>query len=239
MRGTLLLILLLTLPVQARAETREFQGKSYRFIELDLAKVELKLFWKDGQGHPYSTLKNVKKSLNDKNFIFAANSGIYGKDEEPLGLHVSAGHQLKKLNRSHASTGNFFIDPNGVFLLTKDGAKVLETREFASFKGDILEATQSGPLLVRSGKFNPKFKPASDNRKAFRSGVGVAANGHVFFAMSEGFGSFYELASFFRDSLKCSDALYLDGTISRLLIGNEDSMEQQAPFVGIWAAWQR
>src|SRR5262249_46387078 len=137
------------------------------------------------------------------------------------------------------SRGNFFMDPNGVFLLTPSGAKVLDTREMANFKDRILEASQSGPLLLRDGKINAKFKSGSDNRKPLRSGVGVSSNGHVFFAISEAFGTFYELATFFRDGLRCRDALYLDGSISRLLVGNEEAHEQQAPFVGIWAAWFR
>src|SRR4051812_6877346 len=184
MRGTLLLIVLLFVSVPARAERREFNGKIYRFIELDLSKVELKLLWKDWQGHPYTTLSNVRQSLKAKKFVFATNSGIYGKDLEPLGLHVSGSHELQRLNKSHASSGNFFMDPNGVFLLTKEGARVLETREMASFKGEVLEASQSGPLLLRGGKINAKFKPGSDNQKPLRSGVGVGPGGHVFFAIS-------------------------------------------------------
>jgi uncharacterized protein YigE (DUF2233 family) len=238
-RGLLFSLLFLFAAGSAWADRREYNGKSYRFVELDLSKVELKLFWKDWQGHPYTTLSSVRKSLKGKKFLFAANSGIYGKALEPLGLHVTGGHELQKLNKSHASTGNFFIDPNGVFLLTKNGARVLETREMASFKDEVLEASQSGPLLVRDGNFNPKFTEKSDNRKPFRSGVGVGKNGRVYFAISEAFGNFYELAAFFRDSLKCPDALYLDGTISALLVGEEDALEQQAPFVGIWAAWER
>jgi uncharacterized protein YigE (DUF2233 family) len=164
----------------------------------------------------------------------ATNSGIYAKDMTPLGLHISNAKTLRRLNRSHASSGNFFINPNGVFFLTAKGPRILSTDEFAKNKPAALEATQSGPLLLRQGKPNPRFQKNSGNRK-MRSGVGVTQTGHVIFALSDDPVGFYEFAVFFRDEMKCPDALYLDGTISTLLTPTSTEV-QLVPFVGIWAA---
>ena len=50
-----------------------------------------------------------------------------------------------------------------------------------------------------------------------RSGIGVSDDS-VIFAISEQPVNFYEFATFFRDVLNCSSALYLDGVISRMYL---------------------
>ena len=132
--------------------------------------------------------------------------------------------------------------PNGIFLLAKTPtglqARVVETSQFSTLKEDVQEATQSGPLLVHGGKFHPLFTKGSENKK-LRSGVGVDEKGRVWFAISKGFVSFYDFAAFFKESLGCPNALYLDGTISEMIDAKTSASEQLAPFVGIWAAFPR
>jgi uncharacterized protein YigE (DUF2233 family) len=96
-------------------------------------------------------------------------------------------------------------------------------------------ATQSGPMLVISGKLHPKFLADSDSFKR-RNGVGVDAAGRVHFAISEGAVRFYDFATFFRDRLGCADALYLDGTISSLYapeIGRYDRLFPLGPIIAV------
>ncbi|HEY6545448.1 MAG TPA: phosphodiester glycosidase family protein, partial [Dokdonella sp.] len=76
-------------------------------------------------------------------------------------------------------------------------------------------ATQSGPMLVVAGKINPNFDQASDSLK-LRSGVCALTPQEVVFAVSEVPVSFHAFARLFRDGIGCRDALYLDGTLSRV-----------------------
>jgi uncharacterized protein YigE (DUF2233 family) len=213
---------------------------SYDTADLDLKRTDLKLYWKNSEGRDYESLTEVRSALkaDGKTFLMATNAGIYASDYTPLGLHMERGKELHALNKSHASSGNFFMNPNGVFFLTAKGAQILETMEFASAKPAALEASQSGPLLLRKGKVHPRFHEDSENRK-LRSGVGVNVDGHVIFAVSAGAVGFYEFAVFFRDTLHCQDALYLDGTISTLLMADHAVPTQLVAYTGIWAATLR
>jgi uncharacterized protein YigE (DUF2233 family) len=125
-----------------------------------------------------------------------------------------------------------------VFFVSDKGAQILETSEYANSKRPVLEAAQSGPLLLRRGKIHQRFREGSDNKK-LRSGAGVNAEGHVVFAVSEGAVGFYEFAVFFRDTLRCQNALYLDGTISTLLVADRAAPTQLVPYTGLWAATRR
>jgi uncharacterized protein YigE (DUF2233 family) len=58
----------------------------------------------------------------------------------------------------------------------------------------------------------------------------------VVFVISESPVTFYEFASFFRDSLHCREALYLDGTISSLYapkLNREDRGPDMGPIFGV------
>jgi len=65
-------------------------------------------------------------------------------------------------------------------------------------------------MLVIDGSVNPIFIVNSSDRKP-RNGVGVASPASVHFVITNNWVSFYEFARFFRDSLGCDDALFLDG----------------------------
>jgi uncharacterized protein YigE (DUF2233 family) len=69
--------------------------------------------------------------------------------------------------------------------------------------------------LVNNNQIHPQFRRESEHR-ALRSGIGVRASGEILIAISEGAVRFYDFACLFRDTLACPNALYLDGTISRL-----------------------
>lgn len=214
------------------------QAVEFRVVTLDLKKVDLKLYWMKSDGSAFETLNAVRTAVGPQ-FVMATNSGIYAKDLTPLGLHIERGKILKKLNRSRSSKGNFFLQPNGVFFLGSNGPKILDTNEFAKHgTAGVLEATQSGPLLLLKGEINPGFKQNSTNAK-LRSGVGVTASGQVVFAISKEPVTFYDFALFFKDKMNCTDALYLDGTISTLWTEEDSSDAQITGFVGIWAATKR
>lgn len=162
------------------------------------------------------------------------NAGMYHGDFTPVGLFVSEGHELTPLNTSSAP-GNFFLKPNGVFLIGPRGAAVVETSEYPKIPGPITLATQLGPLLLRRGQIHPAFRPNSQNR-LIRNGVGVPSPGVVIFAISQDPVTFHEFATFFRDSLQCPDALFLDGTVSSLhspSLNRSDFRMDLGPIIGV------
>ena len=98
-----------------------------------------------------------------------------------------------------------------------EAAHVVATTLFDADVSHVRLATQSGPALLLRGELHPRFLPDSDSLK-LRSGVGVAATAAsvVHVAISEDLVRFRDFATLFRDELGCTDALYLDGTVSVL-----------------------
>lgn len=182
---------------------------------------------------PFLTIRALKNWLIEQGLQPSAimNAGIYDTDYKPLGLHIDVYSRLP-VNRARGY-GNFYLQPNGMFVIDhKEQAKVIATAEFTDGKGFRL-ATQSGPLLVQDNQLNPILIPDSVSRK-IRNGIGVRADGQVVMAASIKPVNFYEFATFFKDQLACPDALYLDGTISKLWRpGQSDS--QYRPFAGMLA----
>ena len=90
-------------------------------------------------------------------------------------------------------------------------------------------------MLVINNELHSRFIQDSDSLKR-RNGVGIRADGTVVFAISEGAVNFYNFATLFRDKLKTPQALYLDGTISRLFapsLGRHDYGAAMGPIIGV------
>lgn len=191
-------------------------GKRVTVCRVDPQKERLRLFLKDDLGQPFKRFERLNAWLQPRGqkLVFAMNGGMYERDFSPVGLFVADSQQVTSLNTTNGE-GNFFLKPNGVFLITEKGARIVETSEYPALRERIILATQSGPLLVRRGKVHPAFRPNSENR-LIRNGVGVSAKGEVVFAISEVPVSFHEFATLYRDSLDCPDALFFDGVVSSL-----------------------
>ena len=140
---------------------------------------------------------------------FATNAGMFDPALKPVGLYVERGRELVHVN-TMSGYGNFRMKPNGVFYISADRAAVAETRAFLTQRTRADLATQSGPMLVISGRVHPRFDERSTSLKA-RNGVGVRADGKVIFAISQGEVTFDAFARLFRDGLNCPNALFLDG----------------------------
>lgn len=193
------------------------------------------LFLRDDSGQVFNRFDNLNRWLATRNqrLRFAMNAGMYEPDFSPVGLLVQDGRQISPLNLADGS-GNFYLKPNGVFLISNNGPKVVESVEYPSLSDSVRLATQSGPLLLRNGRIHPEFNPASTSR-FIRNGVGVVGDTAIF-VISEVPVSFHELASYFRDSLHCSDALYLDGVVSSLYsmeMGRNDFVTNLGPIIGV------
>ena len=199
-----------------------FEGASFVVCEIAPRTHALKLFWADAQGQPFGSLVKFDQAMVAANtsVLLAMNAGMYHKDLAPVGLFIEDGRQQTPLNISDGE-GNFFMKPNGVFLVAKDGnASVMEASAYAAKKPDAVYATQSGPMLVIDGQVHPRFEENGASRY-IRNGVGVREDGTVVLAISRSAVSLGSFARLFRDSLGCRNALFLDGAISALSNGRK------------------
>jgi uncharacterized protein YigE (DUF2233 family) len=213
-----------------------FQNHSYTICKIDLDNDQVRIFWADENRNIFKSFKSLEKwlELRGSSLVFAMNAGMYHASFEPVGLYVEDGKQLFPLNLN-SGEGNFFLHPNGVFAITKQGAKIVESSQFPKLNEQTIVATQSGPLLVLNKQIHPAFNSQSTSR-LFRNGVGVVSPRHVVFAISEEPVNFFEFALFFRDKLGCKDALFLDGTISSLhapALHRSDFKMDLGPIIGV------
>lgn len=220
-------------PVANGSQPAGAAAKQFTTVRV-LPTERLQIFLKDEQGKPFNRFDRLVAWLATRNqqLRFAMNAGMYQTDFSPLGLLVEDGKEIAPLNIGNGS-GNFFLKPNGVFFVTSTGPRIVETSEYPALAHDVQLATQSGPLLVRNGVINSAFDPASTSRFV-RNGVGISGN-VILFVISEEPVSFYELAVYFRDELKCPDALYLDGAVSSLYsveLNRNDSRSDLGPIIG-------
>ncbi len=228
--------------IVAAAQAGDYRETTFKGIKLQVytaAPKKVELFWKDADGKPYKLFSKVQAAVQKqgRRLVFIMNAGIFEPGKIPSGLHVEKGKVLHPLNLKDGK-GNFFLKPNGVFLVDRDGkALVLESREYARLKPVTWLAVQSGPLLMRNGKVHPKFGRNSPNRR-HRNGVGVTQDGKVVFVSTEGgqkkYITLYEFAQFFH-KLGCRDALFLDGDFSTILMNPEGKIRDRNEFAAMFA----
>ena len=219
----------------------EFRGAHSTVCHVDTRTERLRLFLYDESGAPFNSFPKLSESLAQRGgkLLFAMNAGMFRTDYSAVGLLVIGGKQLHRLNLA-SGYGNFYLKPNGVFVLSASGAQLLESSEYRSLQEPAMEATQSGPLLVRDGRINSAFNESGTSR-LIRNGVGVISPHQVVFAISDDPVNFYEFALLFRDRLKCPTALYFDGNVSSLYFagsGRNDHHVPLGPIVAISAAPQ-
>lgn len=210
---------------------------AFTVVAVDPAREQLQLFLKDGQGRPYKQLEQVAADVarKGKRLAFAMNAGMYHADFSPVGLFVADGAELAPLNLAPGQ-GNFFLRPNGVFAVTADGAQVVESQAYPALAGKAWLATQSGPMLLTRGAINPLFDPDSRSLH-LRNGV-CTRDGKAYFVISEERVNFYAMARYMRDTLKCRDGLYFDGSVSSLYspaLGRNDYRADLGPIIGVVA----
>ncbi|WP_408153774.1 phosphodiester glycosidase family protein [Herbaspirillum lusitanum] len=214
----------LHMPAAHAAELRQYQYKQ-AFIsacKIDLRSDTVRMYWKDEGGKTLGTFARLDEWLRTQKqeIVCATNAGIYDKQYQPLGLYVENGAVLRKLNTRQNAYGNFYLQPNGVFVLGDKQAFIVETSDYAADADYWLThahyATQSGPIMVSGGKINPRFDPDSANA-VVRNAACIDDERKVILAIARTAISFYDFALFLKDELKCRDALYLDGNVSRMV----------------------
>ncbi len=222
------------------AETHRVERNGTIFHTYIVSPDKVSLFWKDpSTGQPFHRFSNLQEYLNQnhKRIRFMMNGGIFEEHGIPSGLLVIDGQVLLPLNTAPGK-GNFFLQPNGVFYIDKQGAHVTATSEYARRAPHPRMAVQSGPLLLADGKTHPAFRQESTSY-LHRNGVGIrTSDGAVIFAITEfgqsRYANLFEFADFFR-SQGCRDALFLDGDISQMKVDPEGPITPVNTFGSIFA----
>jgi uncharacterized protein YigE (DUF2233 family) len=205
-----------------------FEGERFTICRDPEAALELR--GGDRTERPLRSFVALEQVLGSRasKVRFAMNAGMFDEAGRPIGLFISEGWEGKPINRRTNGGGNFHLQPNGVFLVRKDGkAEVVTTGAFEP-SAEIRMATQSGPMLVIDGEPNPRFAPDGSSRYV-RNGVGVDRDGVPVFAISDAPVSFGRFARLFAGPLGCRNALYLDGSVSSLWDPANGRMDSFAP----------
>ena len=221
-------------------ESVRYLDSTFQVLHVDLRSYNLELHWKDEDGKPLTTFARLEQFLQRRNqrLLFSTNAGIYDVGFVPHGLHVQDGQQLVPINRKGnkcSQTSNFHMKPNGIFLIAKDGARVVETERYDEKLRPFL-ATQSGPLLVLHDQINPCFRESSHSTY-IRNGIGVRTPQDVYIAISESPVNLYTIAGLFKEVLACPNALYLDGAISSIC--QDCSSDERFRYAGMLAVTQK
>ncbi|EXL09061.1 phosphodiester glycosidase family protein [Aquamicrobium defluvii] len=207
----------LAVPLPEPCRDVAFEGRTHIVCELDPAAHDIRIVHEDVNGKPFGSLLafDAEMAGQGNTPLLSMNAGMYHKDLSPVGILVDDGREKTPLNLDDGE-GNFFMKPNGVFMVGRDGrAAVMESSVYAQTLPDTLYATQSGPMLVIDGKIHPRFEPDGTSRY-IRNGVGIDMQGRVVVAISRKPVSLGSFARLFRDELGCRNALFLDGAISTL-----------------------
>lgn len=222
-------------PPASPCADQSFEGTRFTVCLVKGGKIEIRSAGSNGM--PYRSFAALEAALGDKaeRVAFAMNAGMFDEQGRAIGLLIEDGKQLHAINRRKGG-GNFHLVPNGLFLVRRNGkAEVITSEDFEPSR-DIAFATQSGPMLVISGKLHPAFEPDGRSRYV-RNGVGIAPEGTPLFVISADPVSFGKLARFFRDALKVKDALYFDGSVSSLwdpANGRRDAHTELGPMVVVF-----
>jgi uncharacterized protein YigE (DUF2233 family) len=209
-----------------------FQGKRYFVCEIDPTKYNIELYNildKKNSLHSFYEIDSARKDL-----VLIVNGGMFMEDLRPQGLYVSYGKTYRKVNGVKEGYGNFYMQPNGIFLLDKrNKPQVVTTVKYLEEKINAVLATQSGPMLVVDSVFNSHFTRGSSNLN-IRNGVGINKKGNVVLVTSEDLVNFYEFAELYRDRLACNNALYLDGAVSQYYAPSIHKEPRQVAMLGVF-----
>ena len=227
-------------PAQAIAgncRQRSFEGSLFTACRYDARRQSLELVLDDGAA-PLRGFARLRDHLGPRaqRLLFAMNAGMFDDEGRAIGLYVEGGRERHAVNL-RPGPGNFHLLPNGVFMADARGrVSIVPSTRYDPGSHPRL-ATQSGPLLVIDGALHPRIS-ADGVSRYIRNGVGVADPDTAWFVISDEPVSFGRLARFFRDGLRCRNALYFDGAVSSLWnpeAGRMDEGHALGPMVAIFA----
>ena len=214
-RSLVLALTVMASPAGAACVATTFEAAAFTTCSAT-AGQDVRLFLNGADGVPYGGFAPIDRDLAAKgqHLVFAMNAGMFQPDLSPVGLFIENGVSAHRII-TRDGPGNFGLLPNGVFCIS-DRFTVVESRSFAAKPLSCRFATQSGPMLLMAGKLHPAFQADSASDK-IRNGVGVSADGgQAWFVIADTPVNFDQFARFFRDVLGARDALFFDGSVSRL-----------------------
>lgn len=214
-----------------------FENSEFTDCVAEPQNHEIRLYLNGKNGLPYRSLNALKSALGNKSadVIFAMNAGMYDDAGKPIGYYVENKERIKTLNRKKGG-GNFHLLPNGIFSVETDGWHIRTSDDFAeNVTARPQYATQSGPMLLIDGKLHPGVSENGVSAN-IRNAVCINKQGRAHFVISQAAVSFGRLARMMRDTLKCMNALYLDGSVSALWYpagGRIDDRAQLGPLIAV------
>ncbi len=223
-------------PAAASCTDQVFEGAQFAVCAAQ-AGSDLRMFLNGADGKAYGGFAPVEAVLQaqGQHLVFAMNAGMFHPNLSPVGLYIEDSKQRHRIV-TRDGPGNFGLLPNGVFCIGDRLLAVVESRAFAAAPLPCRYASQSGPMLVLGGDLHPGFMAESTSYK-IRNGVGVRGDGGVaWFVVADTPVTFDRFARFFRDSLGARDALYFDGSISRIYapaLGRSGAGFAIGPMVGL------
>ncbi|MGJ8603193.1 MAG: phosphodiester glycosidase family protein [Marivita sp.] len=222
---------------------RTFDGLRYTACDVDPRAHDLRLFLDAPSGDKFGQFSTIEAMLaaEGRTLSFAMNGGMYHADRAPVGHYIEDGQEIMRVI-PNAGPGNFGLLPNGVFCIRDGRADVIETLRYDTARPDCRHATQSGPMLVIDGELHPRFLENGTSRY-IRNGVGTSEDGtRVVFVISDQPVTFHEFGRIFRDDLNLPQALFFDGSVSRLhapQLNRSDFGRWLGPIVGVVAPLDR
>ncbi|WP_210514920.1 phosphodiester glycosidase family protein [Hymenobacter terricola] len=217
----------------------QLHGITYQAYVVDLNddKIELHLDQDSVKHAKFTSLERLREHYKQlgQSPAMITNAGMFHANQEPVGLLISNGVVINPLNvQKPATDENFYLSPNGVFFIDSHNVGRIDSTggyqrqwEARQRQHEVREATQSGPMLVINNRLNSHFSELSTNAKV-RSGVGIInqvgnTGSRVIFLATDGGSTFYDFSTTFRDLFGCSNALFLDGAISRMYLAGEQT----------------
>ena len=216
-----------------------FHNVRYGVYRADPAK--LTLHWKNAKGTAYAGLGTLRRSLEaeGKRVIFLTNAGIYSENDTPAGLWVENGQTLVPLNTRNGK-GNFHVQPNGVFYIENGRAHIKTTATYLQRPLDLgADYSVHSATKYLDGQINHRFNQTHSSPHK-RNAVCTTGDGGLYFILSENYGFDGEWPSLYRfaaalQHIGCTQALYLDGTLSAWYIPTVSSTFHWTHLVGIIA----
>lgn len=199
------------------------RGNKFLAYIIDLEEFKIDINSQNEDGNFYDILSLIKEFEFTDPILLGMNAGMFEPSRRPVGLLIEKGVVKKPLNIKDTGLGNFYsLPPNGVFLIDANNTPRVLTRDdyrnqYHHKQPTPKIATQSGPMMVINGKFNPAFNEGSPN-KQIRNCVGINQKGEVVLTISLNEVNFYDFSLFMRSNLGCNNVLYLDGVISNSFI---------------------
>ena len=140
--------------------------KDYYSYVVNTNTDDFQMVWNSKDGTRYGSIEKWKLAVEreGKELLFAMNGGMYEPGGKPKGLYIDNEKRVVDIDQKESGYGNFYMQPNGVLFVSKDGkAGLCKTADYG-VREKIRYATQSGPMLVIDDKLNAKFRLGSDSK---------------------------------------------------------------------------